>query len=299
VARGEVGEAVAHVAGEVELEHLGEPQGLRHRLGVIAQAARHLVGRYQHRLAVAPPHLLRGIEGEPMAHGHQGVLQERPAGRVGVHVASGHHGHAHVAGQRLQRAGQRAVAAKPRALDLHPCAVRPEDAHQPPEHGLGLRAPAPRERRGHQPMARAPRQARESLVVRGQGVQRQQGITRPPIGRIARVRMGHGDEPAEVAVPPRIDGEEGQVPFLGALVTVTDRGGRHRELGSRYRTHSRCCRGVGELQRSAQAVVVGERQRGVAEIGRAVGHLRGQRRAVEEAERRVGVQLHVGRASHG
>ena len=54
-------------------------------------------------------------------------------------------------------------------------------------------------------------------------------------------------------------------------------------------------RGVRELERAVDAVVVGERERVVAELGRAGGELLRQRRAVEERVGRVRVQLDVRR----
>src|SRR5256885_11855451 len=45
------------------------------------------------------------------------------------------------------------------------------------------------------------------------------------------------------------------------------------DLRARDRPHAERLRGVGEGERPAQAVVVGERERGVAELGRTLGEL--------------------------
>ncbi len=187
VARGEVGEAVAQVAGQVELGHLGQPHGAGHGLGVVAQPVGHLGRGAQHRLAVAAAYLLRCIQREAVAYRHQGILQERPARGVGVHVAGGHHGHAHVGGQVLQRACQCQVAPKPGALDLHPGATGAEDAHQRAQRLFGIPATPRGQRTGHQPVPGAPRQAGEALVMQREGVQGHHWLPRASVARIARM----------------------------------------------------------------------------------------------------------------
>ncbi len=72
-----------------------------------------------------------------------------------------------------------------------------------------------------------------------------------------------------------------------------------RQLGSGHGAHSRRRGRGGELQGAREGVVVGQRQRGVAHGRGGVSQLSGKGGAIEEAEGRVGVQLHVGRASHG
>jgi hypothetical protein len=56
----------------------------------------------------------------------------------------------------------------------------------------------------------------------------------------------------------------------------------HRQLGAGDRADAERLGRVGELERAADGVVVGERERLVAEVGGARGELVGQRGAVEE-----------------
>ena len=69
-----------------------------------------------------------------------------------------------------------------------------------------------------------------------------------------------------------------------------------RDLGTGDRSHPERLRGMRELERAVDAVVVGERERLVAELGRAGGELLGLGGAVEEGVGRVRVQLDVARA---
>ena len=55
-----------------------------------------------------------------------------------------------------------------------------------------------------------------------------------------------------------------------------------RHLGAGDRTEPERLRGVRELERAVDAVVIGERERRIAELGGADGQLFGQRGAVEE-----------------
>ena len=71
-----------------------------------------------------------------------------------------------------------------------------------------------------------------------------------------------------------------------------------RHLGAGDRPHAELLRGVGELERAVDAVVVGERERRVAELGGTGGELFRQRGAVEERVRRVAVELDVRHACH-
>ncbi len=57
------------------------------------------------------------------------------------------------------------------------------------------------------------------------------------------------------------------------------------ELGAGDRPDAECLRRVGELERAADAVVVGERERLVTEVGGTGGELLGLRSSVEERVR--------------
>ena len=66
---------------------------------------------------------------------------------------------------------------------------------------------------------------------------------------------------------------------------------RHLRPGDRPDTG--VLRGVGELERAVDAVVVGQRERRVAELGGLRDELLRMRRAVEERVRGMAVQLHI------
>ena len=66
-----------------------------------------------------------------------------------------------------------------------------------------------------------------------------------------------------------------------------------RHLGAGDRADAEVLRGMRELERAVDTVVVGERERVVAELGGARGDLLRQRRAVEERVRRMRMQLDV------
>jgi hypothetical protein len=87
-----------------------------------------------------------------------------------------------------------------------------------------------------------------------------------------RVRLG--EQPAEVRVALRRLDEQGDMRAAG-----------QRELGTGDRPDAERLRRVGELERAADAVVVGERERLVAEVRGPRGDLVGQRGAVEERVR--------------
>ena len=66
-----------------------------------------------------------------------------------------------------------------------------------------------------------------------------------------------------------------------------------RDLGAGDRPDTEVLRGVRELERAVDTVVVGERERLVAELGSPRGQLLRLRRTVEERVRRMRVQLDV------
>ena len=100
------------------------------------------------------------------------------------------------------------------------------------------------------------------------------------------------NQPAEVRIAPgRLDeqGDMGAVSRSGAGKAGTSAPVRLRrayagegDLGTRDRPDAECLGRMGELERAADGVVVGERERLVAEVGGARGELVGQRGAVEE-----------------
>jgi hypothetical protein len=86
--------------------------------------------------------------------------------------------------------------------------------------------------------------------------------------------VGLGDQPAEVGVALRRLDEQGDVGAPG-----------EGDLGTGDRAKVERLRRMRELERSADTVVVGERERLVTEIGGPRGELLGQRGAVEERVR--------------
>ncbi len=163
------------------------------------------------------------------------------------------------------------VAALERALELDVEAVAAEHRG---EARCGARV------ENGEPPAGATGEADEAL-----GVFLQEGETEARLEPV--VRMGGGEEPAEVGVSARRFAKESHV---GRRV------GGERHLRSGDRSHTECLRRVGELERAADVVVIGERQRSVAELRRSDGQLLGKRGAVEERIGRVAVELDVGHA---
>ena len=128
----------------------------------------------------------------------------------------------------------------------------------------------------------APRQADEAVGVLPERFARERWGKGAAIRRWARVGMGDRQKATEVGVARLIANEKGQV-----------RAVLEGDLGAGDRPHSKRTRGVGELERSGQAIVVRERDCAVAELGSPGGDLRRRRGAVQEAERRVAVEFDV------
>ena len=103
-----------------------------------------------------------------------------------------------------------------------------------------------------------------------------------------RTRVGSGEDPAEVRVPPAALTEQGDV-----------RAAFDRDLGAGDRADAELLRRVRELERAVDAVVVGQRERRIAERGRPGGQLLRMGRPVEERVRRMAVELDVGGSGRG
>ena len=218
-----------------------------------------------------------------MADRHEGVLQERPRAVVGVGVAGRDAAQPGILGQLRQLARQTPRAARAGVLDLDVDVARPQVARQRPGRLEGLPAAAGRHQPRHQAVAGAAGQAHQPLGV---------GRERRPVegGEGAAVRRRAGVAWARVirhsGVAGGVGRQQGQV---GAVA--------EGELGARDRADAGRPRRVGECQRAAEPVVVGEGQPSGRARPRA-GHLLGRRGAVEEAEGRVGVELDVGDRPH-
>ena len=155
--------------------------------------------------------------------------------------------------QPVGQLGQQPVAAGVAApvgalqLDREPLAA---------EHRRAAAGPAPRPRaagprptgRATRAVAGAAREAVQALGVPGHLVERRRG-------RAAVVGVGGGDQPAQVAVAGLVLDEQGEVRAVG-----------QGHLAAGDRPDAGLAGGVGEGQRAAEAVVVGQRERLVAEL---------------------------------
>ena len=132
-----------------------------------------------------------------------------------------------------------------------------------------------------EPVARAAGKADEAFGVLGDehgGRSRREQVALPSLGPGAGVCVG--EDPAEVLVAAAALAEERD---MGAAL--------ERHLGAGDRAQAERFRGLGELERAVDAVVVGQRERVVAERDGTCGKLLGQRGSVQERVGRVRVQL--------
>ena len=193
-----------------------------------------------------------------------------------MHVAGGDGVDAEVLGEVAQGGVAADVATLVRALQLDEEALTAERAGEP---GCGVRVAHGEAVAGAAGEAdEAVRMLLEESLADGRS-ERLAILTAYPAG--ARMRLG--EDAAQVRVAPARTRRAGS---RGAAV-----GERH--LGAGDRPYAEGLRGMGELERAVDPVVVGERERRVAELGGTGGELFRQRRAVEERVRRVAVELDV------
>ncbi len=277
---GEVGVAVAELLGEVE----GQPLGERHRPARspridIRKALCHLRRRPQHRLAIPTPLALAPVERGAAADRDEHVLEQRAARCVRMDVSRGDRLHAETLGEVAEHRVAARVAALVRPLELD---EEPLPAERGGEPRGGVRVVE------REPVSGAAGEADEPVVQLGDGVERdgrRQGLSVLPPGT-ARAGMGRGEDPAEVRVP------------LAALAEQRDvHPAFEGDLGACDRPEADVLRGVRELERAVDAVVIGEGERRIAELHRPRDELLRMRGAVEEGVRRVAVELDVG-ATH-
>ena len=297
--------AVTEVCGQIEPQLLGQRQRLTDRLGMIVEAAGHCPRLAHHVAVVAASQRLgcvkRGVVGER----HKRVLQLGPGACVRMDVAGGHTPDSQPPRLRRQRTIARTIVAGIRALQLHVQTLPPERVQQPPRSGLVAAAAA-----DHGAL-RAARQADQALGVVDHRLQ-----VNPRLAALASrraltgVRMGERDDPAEVAPAARVAHEQRQMasPALpvraarhraGVSVRVgARRADSHVDLRAVDRPHAAVRRGLRQLHRSGERVVVGQRKRRVTQLAGALHQLVRQRHAVQERVRRVAVQLDVWRSAH-
>ena len=100
---------------------------------------------------------------------------------------------------------------------------------------------------------------------------------------IARVRVRAREQTAEVRPSAAVADEQGDVAPVG-----------QRDLGPVDRPQADRLGRLGELHRSGDRVMVGQRKGGVPPLERGGDKLLGLRRAVEEREGRVAMELDIG-----
>jgi len=154
-----------------------------------------------------------------------------------VNVAGGHARHADSLGELSEQAVAAAVVAAERPLQLDPEAVWAEGAQQAPRRGGGLRVLVALDPGRHGAIARAARQAHQSLGVALEVIQRR--ARRDRVRRaVARALVSERDQPAEVPVAGAVLAQQRHV------VAVVQ-----RQLRAHDRPHPQRPRGHGELHR--------------------------------------------------
>jgi hypothetical protein len=288
--------AIAELATEVELEPLGQPQGLGDRVRVLGEAFHHRRRRLQHRGRVPPPQRLGLLQRHSQPHRDEGVLQVGAAPRVRVHVAGGDGGHS----QPLREAGEPAVpaAVPPPAgpLQLDPEAIAAEGAEQPPGRLRACRDIAPLPGAGDRAGSSASREAEQPGRVLFYLPEGDPRLPSAPLRAVARMGMRCGEQTTETAVAGRVFDQQRQVRVPGRRShgAKPRPGHLHCHLRAGDRLDLQGHAGLDELHRSPDPVVVGQRERRVAQARRSAGQLRRRRGPVEEGEGGVSVQLDVG-----
>ena len=195
-----------------------------------------------------------------------------------------------------------------RPLQLDPEALAAEGLAQAAAEALAAGGVAALPGAGKGTVPGAAGEADEPLGVGLDLLQRRPGRGGGAGGVVAGVGVGGSEQPAEVAIPRRRFDQQRQMHELRILLRSTGRFRHHGcafrpvdlgraegdgQLGAGDRAQRELLAGVGELARSPDAVVVGQRQRRVALGLGGVGQLQRGRGAIEEGEGRVGVQLYV------
>jgi hypothetical protein len=297
--------AVAELAAEIELEPLGDAQGLDDRVGMVGEALRHLPRRGQGGAAIAAAQRLGLLQRHPQSHSDEDVLQKGAPLTVRVDVAGGDGGHTQALGQPGEPPVASAIAAPKGPLQLKPEAVRPEGTQEPPG---GLRSPrriAPLPGGGKHSRAGASREANQPLSMLFELLDAHRRLAGAALRGLTRVGVRSGEEPTEVAVAARVFDQQGEVRVLGRAMIGwgNGRGHSHRHLRSRDRpdlslsASFNVLAGLDELHRAPDPLVVGQGEALIAEIRSGGGQLARRRGPVEEGEGRVSVQLDVGRGA--
>ena len=287
------GIAVADLPRQVEAQALGEPCCLGDRLGMVAKARhRPLLGE-QGGGGVSAAQPLGLVQRRPEAHRHHRVLEGEARALMGMRVAGRDRRNAEPLRQRDQPAVPRAVMPPERPLQLDPEVVRAEGPQQALGHLGGARRIAALPEAGHGAVAGAAREADQSLGVALELVDLDrgwEGLSHP--GALARSAVRSGDQPAEAGPAPRALHQERDVDGARQPPRHLD-----RQLAADDRPDADPLAGMRELHRSADVVVVGQRQGLEAELGRRSRQLGRVRGAVQEGVGAVAVELDPGHQS--
>ena len=205
--------SVAELAGQVEAQALGEAGGLGDRLGALGKACRHRRRCDQHRAGVAAPAGLGLLERGVGAHGDQRVLELGSAPIVGVDVAGRHRRHPEALGERDQTPVACSVVAPHRPLQLDSEALAPEAGEQPAGQPLGPARVATLDRAGEGTVTGAAGEADEALVALEQGGERERGGEGVAIRARPGVRVGLGQQAAEVVPAGGVLDQNGEMKY--------------------------------------------------------------------------------------
>ena len=204
-------------------------------------------------------------------YGHERVLERSARTRVCVHVACRYAWHSQPLPESSEPAVASAIVAQERSLQFDSQPVAPERVEQSPERELVVHS-----------AARAAAEADQPLGVIEHVAQRHVGLGRRS-GFLTGVRVGPGQDPAEVGPPASILDQQGQ---MAAIVEIN--------LRPMNRTQPECLCGDRELHRARDGVVVGQGECFVAQLQRGWNKLIRERRAIEERKRGMAVEFDVG-----
>ena len=281
----EVRELVAQVRGEVEGgAPLGDAQGVGQGVGAATEAVAHLLGRGQVEEGVGAPEGVGVVQGGAASDGHQDILEAVPLTAVVMDVPRGHHRD----GQAIRQAGQGpvpgGVPTDAVLLELHKDVSGAEGVPEAPQQSLttsdAVLEGCPE---GTPAASREEDEPPDPFRVQ-EGGEGEKGV--PPV---LSFHVGPGEEAAEVGVPLRGLGQEGEVePGVGGhglegagqrnaradtgsmtaspVLQPRHRGSVHAQLDSRDGLDPLFLRRPGELHGAVEPVVVREGQGRIAQL---------------------------------
>ena len=269
---------------DVERAPLGDVERCVAQSRPLGEQAPHRVRGLQPSLVVAPADVVRRQRND-LAHALEDVGQERVPGNQ---VAHGVRGHARQAGAVDQPDHPTDLVRRTRlpvVADLHEQV--PAEGVPPRVQGCARRV-GPSPHRQHARLGVGPQQADQPLGPFADLAGRERRVA--PLA--AHVRIGQ--QPAEVAVPARVLGQDDHRP-VGRSHSFPQ---AHRQRRAEDRVHPLARAGRGEPRRPVQAVAVGHRHRRHAERHRLPHQVLGRERAVAQREVGTDVQVNEG-GGHG